>query len=252
MSKIAHQFPSNNPTALSIALNDSQSIEIKRVMKFCNSFGDNTQLIIKDSKIDQPLTDTNTFLQADLSPIIGPGQNLYLFLNKKNLNELGKMAGKTWISYDQSNNRYCFRTEFQEGFLPAMELDDNDHIQLCPQFENQDYIGNTVKIENLSDIKAYIGKNSTPMLIVYSKQLEQVYVQKKNSPYTFKSTGAGSLVGKKPDMILICENFLRISQDPTTLSLARNDQGIWLITKMKLHMADQNRTRVFQLLTDVA
>jgi hypothetical protein len=248
IGKIEHQFPPETPYEDSFSLNESMAKEFKRLLSNLNRFGSFLYILIKDSIIDQPVKD-NTYVKADISNLIGQNKNLNLILTAEKLKEMKKISGPITIYPDNSENLYRFRTGHQSISFDSFDIDNNFDLPRSPSF-HEEIIGNQVLIDNISDVRNYIRKTEHVYILIYKNQLEQIYIHGKESPYTFKNTGAGSLVGKNPDVVLICNDFLRMGEKKTTLSLAKNNEETWLITEFKFNLSDEKHTRIYQLLEE--
>lgn len=252
MTKLLHQFPPKDPTAMQFTLKASAAKEFGRILEKLNRFEDHTLLAIRDSKIKQPLTDTGVYAEADLTNLIGAGINMSFMLTDTNLKKVNKLlkSGETSIIHDKNANEYWFRTGHQTEILNGIE-DVDDTKLVVPAFTAAEYIGNRVQIADIQDLQNYIGKASFVWLLVYSGQLEQILLHDRDTPYTLKATGAGSLEGKKPDMVLTCHSFLAIAEKITVLRLAQNVDGMWLVTGTKLN-SKMGVIKIYQKLMDIS
>jgi hypothetical protein len=250
VTKSLHQYPPKDPTALQFTLKAADATEFARILEKINRFEDYTQLIIRNSKIRQPLTNTGIYAETDLTNLIGAGINISFMLSNKKLKKVSKLlkSGETSIIHDKEDSVYWFRTGHQNEILDEIEGVDDAQLTV-PVFTSAQYIGNPVVIADILDIQKYIEKSSFVWLLVYASQFEQILCHDRNSPYTLKATGAGSLEGKKPDMVFICHFFLTIAEKQTKLRLAQNADGIWLVTETKLNSKSGNIT-IYQKLID--
>jgi hypothetical protein len=171
-------------------------------------------------------------------------------LTKTSLAKVKKLlsSGQTSITHDREANAYWFRTGHKAEKLTTIE-DVGDAIPCAPVFKEDQYLGVPVVVSDILDLREYIGKTSFAWLLVYSGQLEQILSHDRDAPYTLKKDGAGSLAGKKPDMVFTCRSFLTIAEKDTKLNLAQNDKGIWLVTETKLN-SKSGIMKIYQLLAD--
>ena len=91
MTKLLHQYPPKDPTAMQFTLKASAAKEFGRILEKINRFADHTLLAIRNSKIKQPLTDTGVYIEADLTNLIGPGITVSFILTNTNLKKIKRL-----------------------------------------------------------------------------------------------------------------------------------------------------------------
>ncbi len=251
MSKNLHQTTPKNSTRQVVTIKAASSKEFGRILSKLNSFENGTYVFIRDSIINQPVTDTRVYVEIDLSRLIGGGVNMEFMLNNSDLKSVNRLlsSGTTSIVHDTDANAYLFQTSYQTQKLTAIDGVDNT-IPSAPVFTDDQHVGLEVTIDDIADIRGYLGKTSFARLLVYDDQLEQILSNISESPYTLKQDGAGSLAGKRPDMAFTCPSFLTIANKDTKIRLVKNEEGMWLLTETKMS-AKSGVMKIYQLLIEI-
>ncbi len=248
MSKISHQNPPADPATMQLTLDATNALGFIWALSMLNSFDDHTIVVIRDSKVNQALTDTGVFYQTDLSPILGSNVNMQILLTHESLQNISRMtiSGKVLITHE--SDKYVFNTGHEIGSLQA---DDRvEDYPRCPVFEQEDIVGLPVTIGNTTGIKNYVRNSSLVMLLCYENHLEQVFLPGGDKmPYTIKAASSGSLQGKEPNLVLMCEDFLQISDRGVKLIITKKDDDYWLVTETKLNLKDKDGTVLYQKLS---
>jgi len=230
-------------------LNSISAREVGKVLKKIETIIPNCPLIIRNSKINQPIITDDFILNMDLSSLIGSGVNMAMILITPQIKEVIHLlsSGETQVISDPDDGCYIFKNDHRLEKLTAFE-DAGQGPDQTPIFSSTDYLGLPVTIKNIKDVKQYIRKSSSCGLLIYNNQLEQVLSFDRNTPYNFNKVASGSINSENPEICLVSFNFLKISDKDTTINLAANDgRGFWLITEVK--MSPITTIKTFELLS---
>ena len=190
---------------------------------------------ITDSKISQWIG-MNIFIELDLEGIIGKGVDMAFTLNGKILKNLRDLeVGEIIAIHSELNQCYTF---FGTNTDYSILLNSMVPDQTTPVFSSSEYIGSPVSISefDMRSIRRHLKKKKAGYLLVYDDQLEQ-FCASGGWSYLFNPNARSIIVGKVPNLMLTTHSFLAIvGKHDVSLKVARNQDGIWLITESTMSL----------------
>lgn len=208
-------------------------------------------IFVQNTRLRQPIGHPHFLVDIDLTELLKPaggnstspasdpkqglGASFAFQATKEHLQRLLSVVGKSEVRvYDQGDDLVFANAHTQAHLLKAL-LPVPSLALALPADEHR--LGEEIQLQGKAggwdDLKTYIGKARYVMLLCSAGQLEQVQVQGK-APFTLRAPSGPPLGGQKPDSVYISQHFLALAGEPAlTLSMIRNEDGVWLKTYSK-------------------
>ena len=205
-------------------------------------------IYIQNSRLIQPIGHPYFWADIDLGNILTPpaieadpadqdyassvsGVDLSFQANERDLRQLPAFVGTELVTVYDEGDELVFVGDHTEGrlFQPARP----GALPAANLPTDEDRVGETVLIKDLSDLKKYVGKDKYITLRCINGQLEQVSVRG-NRPYTLHKDSVLCLKGCNPDLVLTSQNFLALAGElELSLGIYRKDDCYWLKTSSR-------------------
>lgn len=247
MSKTLHQYGPIKPgQSLIVDLDPAKAKELWRVLHLIFKGVKSADFEIVDSRLRQVLK-PNLYIDLDLEPVLGAGVTMTFCATKEQLSYLESATGTNdqIVILDEPKRSYLVTDGNDMETFPQTTLSGAGvfPVQAAMTPVGQPVSGFDATMVKRRCVKARAGAVN---IILYGGQLEQAS-SNGGQPYNFKASSHGALRDKMPDEVFRSSYFLAIaSKHDTSLSLARDVNGTWLITQSELSI--QVKPTVYELL----
>lgn len=206
-------------------------------------------ICIENSRLFQPIGHPNFWVEIDLCNIledagskagaaspkgktaIAPGISFAFQATTQDIDGLAGLAGKSKVDVWDLDNELLFANANTPAGLQKPARPMSFPQMNLPLDENK--IGEEIAQIDLADLRLYVGKASYVTLLGYHGQLEQIQVPGKR-PYTLYAPSGPALIGQKPDVALISQNFLDLAGElQLSLSIYQKGDVYWLKTSSR-------------------
>jgi hypothetical protein len=186
-----------------------------------------SQVLLTNSVIGQYNSLGRLYIQIDLTELLRGTYTLQFPIDALTAPDLTGMVGSEDTLYYDCGDHYFVTNGNWSITLAKVEP---QHAAIpCPVMDS-DHFGQPIADINLKALKAYLGKQTNALIVLFDDQFEQVQHGIK-SPFTFTALTLADLHGKTPSHILQSSYFLSgVTKNGLTLQMARNDYGFWLVT----------------------
>ena len=247
MSKTLHQYGPMKPgQSLIVDLDPAKAKELWRVLHLVYKGVKSTGFEIVNSRLQQVLK-PNLFIDLDLVPVLGADVTMTFSATKEQLSYLESATG--------TNDQIVVLDEPKRCYI----VTDGNDIETFPQksptgagsfpaLAAMTPMGQPVSGFDATMVKRRCtkAKAGAVNILLYGGQLEQAS-SNGGQPYNFKASSHGTLRDKIADEVFRSSYFLAIaSKHNTSLSVARDGYGTWLITQSELSI--QVKPTVYELL----
>ena len=115
-----------------------------------------------------------------------------------------------------------------------------------PFLQDAQKFGEDVQIADPGGLLKFVGKAQLVNMLCFRGQLEQI-IPRGKQPYTLCAASLETLSGQQPDAMFASSRFLSLAGKlELTLSLWRNEEGVWLKTSSRSNMV--NALTTYELL----
>ena len=115
-----------------------------------------------------------------------------------------------------------------------------------PFLQGAQKLGEDVRVEDPSGLLKFVGKAQLVNLLCFRGQLERIVPRGKQA-YTLCAASLETLSGQQSDAVFVSSHFLSLAGKlEMTLSLWRNEEGVWLKTSSRSNMV--NALTTYELL----
>jgi len=179
--------------------------------------------LIFDDKPGPPYV--RALIQADYTSLLGQKVTIAFAADKAVIKKAKAIRGAGDIRVRLQDGQYCIQGDHTATHFPAIPMLEAS----CFTLPTCTWLGVEVAGYDPKDISAYIGKvgkkGKAVHLAVYDDQLEQVWAEGQNAPYTFTAGMAERLAKRRPDVELLSQVAFRFIGPNQSLRIGKvNDQ----------------------------
>lgn len=192
---ITAQGPAQAPYILTQAEYHGLVHGFKTAMKFKPS-----EIVVKDSVLFAVVADGIAAIRVDYTPLIKHPVTMAFASDKTIIKKMDAIRGEGDVCVSLQDGRYHIKGDHTGLSLKAIAVPGPNALQL-PAIT---WIGTEVTGYPSKDFKAFLGKKTDAVhLAIYNGQLEQVWVEGQDEPYTFTPAMVARLSGLRPDTVLL-------------------------------------------------
>ena len=191
---ITAQGPAQAPYILTQAEYHGLVHGFKTAMKFKPS-----EIVVKDSVLFAVVACGSAAIRVDYTPLIKQPVTMAFASDKAVIKKMDAIRGGGDVCVSLQDGRYHIQGDHTGLSLKAIAVPGPNALQL-PAIT---WIGTEVTGYAPKDFKAFIGKKTNAVhLAIYNGQLEQVWVEGQDLPYTFTAGMSARLIGCRLDVVL--------------------------------------------------
>lgn len=166
----------------------------KTAMKF-----DPSEIVVKDSILFAVVAGGSAAIRVDYTALIIQPLTMAFAPDKATIKKMDAIRGEGDVCVSLQNGRYHIQGDHTGLSFKAIAVPGPNALQL-PAIT---WIGTVVTGYAPKDLKAFIGKKTDAVhLAIYNGQLEQVWVEGQDEPYTFTPAMVAGLSSHHPSMVL--------------------------------------------------
>lgn len=234
------QGPAQAPYILTQAEYHALVHGFKTAMKF-----DPSEIVVKDSVLFAVVAGGSAAIRVDYTALIIQPVTMAFASDKAVIKKMDAIRGEGDVCVSLQDGRYHIQGDHTGLSLKAIAVPGPNALQL-PAIT---WIGTEVAHYAPKDLKAFIGKKTDAVQVaIYKGQLEQVWVEGQDEPYTFTPAMVGSLSSLHPSMVLGSQFAFRHFGKKQSIHVGQAD-GLYILKVTNL-MDIQANLVVFECLLD--
>lgn len=195
------QGPAQVPYILTQAEYHALVHGFKTAMKF-----EPSEIVVKDSVLFAVVARGSAAIRVDYTPLIKQPVTMAFASDKAVIKKMDAIRGGGDVCVSLQDGRYHIQGDHTGLSLKAIAVPGPNALQL-PAIT---WIGTEVTGYDPKNLKAFIGKKTDAVhLAIYTGQLEQVWVEGQDEPYTFTPAMVARLSSLRPGPLLLSQVAFR-------------------------------------------